>query len=214
MSWEDLSVSEEVLQKWFEGKQFTADWTSYHIANWARWVSSLQGKEIHILELGSLEGRSAIAWLNLLPRAKITCVDAFFDPGTETTNAVTQRRFDENLAEYAGRVEKFAEPFRTAIPRLLAENRRFDLIYNDGDHRRDETLVATALTWPMLRQNGIYIWDDYLWEIDLSSKDRPQEAIDWFQDRYKSELEIIDTGYQIAVRRLSRGAVPLSRNAG
>jgi predicted O-methyltransferase YrrM len=196
--------SETALETWFKDKEFTTDWTSYHVANWAYVLQNFRGQVRRILELGSFEGRSAIAWLNLFPNATITCIDAFFSADTEVINEDTSRRFDNNLAPFGSRVEKIAEPFRTALPRLLKEGRDYDLIYNDGDHRRDECLAATVSTWPMLRQGGAYVWDDYLWEMGRPTHDRPQEAVDWFLDRYKSEFELLHKDYQVIVRRLSQ----------
>lgn len=53
----------------------------------------------NILALGSYERPLGDSMVNLLPVASLTCVDSFMGPGTE-------KRFDANLREYAGRFEK------------------------------------------------------------------------------------------------------------
>ncbi|WP_052699411.1 class I SAM-dependent methyltransferase [Hyphomicrobium sp. 99] len=186
--------------KWFAGKELTTDWATWHARNWLTFISQIDRPVKSVLEIGSWEGRSAIVWLNLLPHCHVTCVDAwdlFKSPG----HAERDRRFDSNLAEYEGRFRKIKSLSIDALTRLLAEHAHFDLIYIDGTHTRDGTLADSVLAWPMLRQGGVMIWDDYLWEMHRPSKERPQEAIDWFLREYGASLEVIHKGYQIAVRR-------------
>jgi hypothetical protein len=91
-----------------------------------------------VFEIGSWEGRSALFFLNYLPRCKVVCVNTF--KGSWENHAwslkqrITQlwpveRRFDANLAPFAGRVEKCKEPSLLAPGRFGLAQRRFDLVY-------------------------------------------------------------------------------------
>ena len=63
--------------------EFTRDWVSKKENNWDRVLAEFKGKaNVHALEIGSFEGRSAIWFLdNILtdPTSTLTCVDVFTD---------------------------------------------------------------------------------------------------------------------------------------
>lgn len=181
-------------------KDFTSDWVSGHLPIWTDLAARIQSPRPNVLEIGSWEGRSAIAWLNLLPGSRITCIDAW------AQMTFHEARFDRNTAPYAARVRKIIGSSGDALGRLIAERRSFDLIYIDGEHTREGTVRDSVLAWPLLKRGGILLWDDYLWETHLPLKDRPQEAIDWFVANHQHDLAIIHHGYQVAGMRLSDGA--------
>jgi predicted O-methyltransferase YrrM len=180
---------------WFADKDFTTDWVSLHLNTWERLAAEVRLEQPHVLEIGSWEGRSAVAWLNLLPRCQITCIDRWYrEPEREA-------RFDRNTASFGTRVRKIAAQSSIALAALIAEGRSFDLIYVDGEHSREGTLRDSVLAWPLLKPGGIVLWDDYLWEMDLPLNDRPQQAIDWFICAHQRDLAIIHRGYQVAGMR-------------
>jgi predicted O-methyltransferase YrrM len=198
------------LSKCFQNKQFSADWTSHNFPNWMTVLAPLQNRAAHVLEIGSWEGRSAIFWLEYLPRCRLVCIDSF-DGGTtgptlpelRSQAALTEGRFDANLAPYAGRFEKVVSRSVPALDRLNARKSEFDLIYVDGGHLRDEVLVDSLLCWPMLRPGGILIWDDYAWHPELPSRQRPQEAIDTFLRLQTGSFTELHRSYQVIVEKIS-----------
>jgi predicted O-methyltransferase YrrM len=194
---------------WFAGKDFTTDWVSLHLETWERLAAEIRPEQPHVLEIGSWEGRSAVAWLNLLPRCHITCIDRWYrEPEREA-------RFDRNTAPFGTRVRKIAAQSSIALAALIAERRSFDLIYVDGEHSREGTLRDSVLAWPLLKHGGILLWDDYLWELDLALNDRPQQAIDWFICAHQRDLAIIHRGYQIAgIRHRDSIHEELARSVG
>jgi predicted O-methyltransferase YrrM len=187
-----------LYEPWFAGKDFTTNWVIWKLGMWQTLAARIKKKHPKILEVGSWEGRSAITWLNLIPGSHITCIDHW--------NRIPnhERRFTSNLAEYGARVRKIAAPSRDGLETLLAERRSYDLIYIDGDHTRDATLRDSTLAWPMLRRGGVFLWDDYLWETHLPLNERPAEAIDWFIEDRKNEIEIVHRGFQVAGIKLVR----------
>jgi hypothetical protein len=99
-------------QHWFDGMEFSRDWTSNHFDIWSE-VFELHGKEFkNGLEIGSFEGRSAIFFLGFFPQLHLCCVDPFKDthefgpsgsfPEPEFYGGY---RFDKNLRSYDGRYE-------------------------------------------------------------------------------------------------------------
>ena len=112
------------------------------------------------------EGRSAVFFLEFLPRCRITCIDTF-EGGAEhadfdqTVVSSIEARFDSNLASYGQRVRKIKSRSLPALDRLAQDNEAFDLIYIDGSHMRDDVLLNSVLAWRLLAPDGICIWDDY-----------------------------------------------------
>jgi predicted O-methyltransferase YrrM len=58
-------------------------------------------------------------------------------------------------------VEHHLEESQIALPRLLAEGRRFDLAFVDGNHRFDGVFLDLAYLGRLVRPGGIVLVDDY-----------------------------------------------------
>src|SRR5262249_32758673 len=65
------------IADWETDKTFSTDWAGNHFFYWAELLHPLREKPIRILEIGSWEGRSALFFLNYLPRSRIVCIDPF-----------------------------------------------------------------------------------------------------------------------------------------
>ena len=194
-------------EAWYRDKTFTADWTSINFVNWTTHLSRFQDRAPAVLEIGSWEGRSAVFFLEFLPRCRITCIDTF-EGGAEHADfdqvvvSSTEARFDGNLASYGQRVRKIKSRSLPALDRLAQNNEVFDLIYIDGSHTRDDVLLDSVLAWRLLAPDGICIWDDYTWGLrDRAPAERPREAIDAFLDLHSAELQILHTGSQIIAEK-------------
>lgn len=191
--------------RWFAGKTFSSDWSSRYLAVWAEHLAGWRDRDCRILEIGSWEGRSAVIFLSLLPRARITCIDPFTGSvehhGYEAL-ATLEQRFDANLSEFGDRVEKIASRSLPALDRLVQEGRRYDVIYVDGSHTRDDVLMDSVLSWQLLEDGGVLIWDDYLWGVaDLPERDRPQPAVDAFLAMHPGEHVVLHRDLQVLVRK-------------
>jgi predicted O-methyltransferase YrrM len=64
-------------------------------------------------------------------------------------------------AGVAGMVEHHAEASEVALPRFLAEGRRFDLAFVDGNHRFDGVFLDLVFLGRLLCAGGIVFVDDY-----------------------------------------------------
>ena len=200
------TIPAERLASWFEGKDFSIDYTSSNVPRWAPLLWDERNRIREVLEIGTLEGRTAIFWLEFLPNSTITCIDNFegtlvqpSDPKLRAQIPLREQRFDANLASYGNRVRKIKSRSASALDALYYANESFDLIYVDGDHRCHAVLVDSALALQMLKPNGILIWDDYAWQ-DLPGNG-PGPAIDAIVALYKDELEVLRDDYQLIVRK-------------
>lgn len=188
---------------WYDGKEFSADWTTMNIKHWANVLRD--ECDVHaILEIGAMEGRSAIFWLEFFPASVVTCIDNFEGvpelqtPYTRSQVPFREKRFDGNLAPYGARVRKIKSRSAPALDALFYAGESFDLIYIDADHRCDAVLADSALSLRILRPNGILIWDDYqLYDF----VDRPGPAIDAVLALHQGKLEVLHKGYQVIARK-------------
>jgi len=148
------------------------------------------------LELGSWEGQSAVLAAWLFPKARITAVDWF-------ANEDAEANFDRNTEHFAERLDKVAGTTWDVLSRLHAEDRRFDVIYIDADHRFDAVLLDTIWSWSLLRVGGYLIWDDYLWSQPEVGPLDTKPAIDaWLKTRSEF-LEVVFAGEQVCVRKIA-----------
>jgi predicted O-methyltransferase YrrM len=162
------------------------DWFSQHQRAWTAALTRWAGQpDVHALEIGAFEGRSA-CWLcdHVLtgPGSTLTCVDPW---GSEWAGEKEEARFDLNTAPLP--VEKIKGTSRIVLPRLAVEGRLFDFAYVDGDHRASECLWDLVLIWHLLLPGGLLIVDDYLW-TDPSVPIPPRPAIDGFVAAYRDQI--------------------------
>ena len=198
------------VRGWFDGMEFSEDWTSANFVIWSQIFAVHGGAFRTGLEIGSFEGRSAVFFLESFPQIHLCCVDLFdyteeFFPDRMALEADFRggQRFDKNLAKYRGRYEKVIATSAAAMAQFITEGRKFDFIYIDGSHYRDDVMVDAMLAWKLLSLNGVVIFDDYYWQWDAPPKDRPKDAIDYFVYSHLSELKILHKGAQFIIKKVA-----------
>lgn len=181
---------------WFAGKEFTTDWVTRKLPSWLAALDGIRQKSdtVHVLEVGSYEGRSAVAFLEMMPQCRITAIDTFPKEDIE-------ERFDRNLSGYGDRCRKIKARAIGALDSLRQEGASFDIIYLDAGKVPDDTFVQSALAWSMLRQGGVLIWDDLTWKRDNPAHERPATAIELFAKAFGPALEELHRGQQLIVRK-------------
>jgi predicted O-methyltransferase YrrM len=196
---------------WYLGKKFSSDWTSRHFETWAEHLAGFEDAEVSVLEIGSWEGRSAIFFLNFMRRSRLTCIEPFTgsaEHGDIDALSALEERFDANVAPFGARVEKIKSRSLPALDALAQQGRMFEIIYIDGSHQADDVLMDSILCWRILRNDGVLIWDDYLWGVpDLPEKGRPKRAIDILGTR-AGEYEFVHRAAQIIVTKRIPKKVP------
>lgn len=195
---------------YFASGQFTHDWTSHHLKLWEELLRDKVDTATAVLEIGSFEGRSALFFLQFLPKSRITCVDTFrgseehVERGSkyESDMAGVERRFDRNLEPFGDRVDKRKGGSVAVLPALAAERRLYDVVYVDGDHSAASTYADARLGWDLLDNDGVMILDDYRWGTGLPAAKRPAAGIEAFLWQIAGEYELLHKDQQIVIRKI------------
>ena len=206
----DVRIAEEQMvpdsrayQKQYD---FTVNWFTSNIPVWEKALAGFKGKpDVRYLEIGVYEGRSAVWMLeNILtdPTARLTGVDIFAGPYKDQYFANIQRSGSSN------KVRTIAGSSQLVLRELPLDS--FDMIYIDGSHAKSDVLEDAVLSWRLLKEDGVLIFDDYRWvgclaegELDRPT-DFPKAAIDPFIQCFEEHLEVIHNSNQIIVRKRHR----------
>jgi len=203
-------VTDAEIAAWFEGKRFSEDWTSWHYPMWMKLLGSYRNRSVRVLEIGSWEGRSALFFLNFLPRARVTCVDTFaggqehreaaaLDSKEALSLKALEHRFDDNMNAFTTRIEKIKANSADALALLGVKKRRFDIAYIDGGHRAAEVYADAIMTWSLINPGGTVIFDDYQWREMPDRLDNPGPGIDAFLIAIKGQYRVAHKKYQVAI---------------
>lgn len=183
--------------------RYTQDWFSYHEAQWLEHFGQLAGRPgLHALEIGSYEGRSACWIANHLltgDGCRLVCVDPFGQYEGQ------ERNFDHNVcvAGCAGKIVKLRGRSHQVLPLLPEES--FDFVYVDGSHLILDVLQDAAMSWRLLRPNGIIVFDDYehtLFPDSFGMSAGP--AIRAFLSLLCGDYELLFQDWQAALRKKRR----------
>jgi predicted O-methyltransferase YrrM len=195
-----MSLTQPRLDYWATAI-ITNDMAHSRCADWERVLAPYRGEIEKVLEIGSYEGQSALFWLGFFD-CHVTCIDIWNKAAVGcASGAQVESHFDVNTAGKP--VRKLKGKSNYWLDQLTPEGGLFDLIYIDGDHRRDQVMIDSILAWRVLRAGGLMIWDDYRdYGIYSQHEERPEHAIDAFLGMRPSEyIEIADTGQQMIVRK-------------
>jgi predicted O-methyltransferase YrrM len=189
--------------------KFSVSWFLNTVQQWRDFLLPLKYKELNVLEIGSFEGMSA-AWLldNVLvtENSHITCVDPFLgsDEHDEKTKANLYNRFYNNIVKNfpENKVTVMKQFSNDALLELGKKNEKFDIIYIDGDHHAKQVNEDAVLSWPLLKDGGIMIFDDYMWDMNSGNPlDNPKPGIDDFLETYKNECNVLHKEYQVFIKK-------------
>ncbi len=181
------------------GVTLTEDSMSQAAPIWNKYLNAFAGQpDLQILEIGSFEGCSALWFLSNIathPTATVTCIDPFYRLGGEPL-------FDHNIrvSGQASRVIKLKGPSEAVLPALASHT--YAIIFIDGSHRACNVLTDAVASWPLLRNGGILIFDDYEWQPELPATERPQLAIDLFVAAFAGRIEVLHQGWQVLIRKI------------
>jgi predicted O-methyltransferase YrrM len=186
-------------------------------------------EEIHILEIGSFEGKSSVWFIeNLLnnKNSTISCIDPWvtYDQKNDSLNSYNKDISKKDLSnltdgyifsdEYETFVKNINETERSPqvnimkgfsdvlLPNLISNKKQYDIIFIDGNHTAPYVLSDAIMSWKLLKVNGIMIFDDYLWELNKPETLRPKMAVDNFISNYADYLEVIWTDYRMAIKKI------------
>jgi predicted O-methyltransferase YrrM len=184
--------------------RFTADWHINAMSTWSEQLAELRGRPgLRYLEIGVFEGRSLLWMLDEVltdPSSRATAIDVFMGD--------YEQAFDANLraSGWAERVTKIKGPSQKELRSLPEAS--FDIIYIDGSHTAADVLADAVLSWDLLVEGGLLIFDDYRWTGrpsggQLPTELLPQLAIDAFVTAHRNSLELRHRDYQVFLRKLA-----------
>jgi len=190
---------------------FTNGWFDRHKAVWGPLLNELS--PARILEVGSYEGNSTTYLIETLASQRdieIHCIDSWEGGiehkagGSAAADMIgVEARFHHNLNLARSRASHDASITihkgfsHTQLPKLLADGKQgyFDFIYIDGSHQAPDVLLDAVLGFELLRDQGMIVFDDYLWQEPLASGVDPircpKMAIDAFVNLYCRKLRVI-----------------------
>jgi len=186
-----------ILPPYQKDYDFTEDWFTGNVPFWKIAMVSFQGKpNLHYLEIGLYEGRSAIWMLeNVLthPTARLTGIDIF--------TGLLKERYLANIEKsgFAHKVTTIVGPSQEELRKFPLNS--FDIVYIDGSHAADDVLEDAILGWRLLKAGGLLVFDDYRWKLEKPREKTPKLAIDIFFRLYGKHFDVIHNAYQVILRK-------------
>tara|TARA_B100001059_G_C17655332_1_gene486640 strand:+ start:127 stop:840 length:714 start_codon:yes stop_codon:yes gene_type:complete len=177
-------------QDLLRSKNTTTDYFSINAYYWNK-ILNKNFKKFSYLEIGSLEGNSALYILKNHLTKNVVCID-LWDLDNFLNNAKKNLdNFIKNLKEFDNRYSYF----KMKSDDFFQNNKEFfDVIYIDGWHGASQVRKDIENSWKFLNVGGIVICDDYFYEGDSfkkSDKDIPAPEINNFIRKNQKNLKIL-----------------------
>jgi predicted O-methyltransferase YrrM len=178
---------------------------------WSKWdihLSKFVGKKLNILEIGSYKGDATSWFLNNLSSNKNSMVYAVdtWEGSPEYFHGNFQEVEDifDRTIKLTGKSKQLIKMKMYSSKALIELNRNnivFDIIFIDASHEAIDVLSDAVLSWNILNENGVLIFDDYKWDQLENYHFRPKVAIDAFLDIYKTQLKTLYIGRQVIIEK-------------
>ena len=160
---------------------------------------------IKFLQIGAYTGDASL-WLldNILTDKSSTLVDVDTWAGSEE---LIHKKFDWNDVEdvYNKKLSSYTNVIKykgTSLDYLYASSEMFDFIYIDGDHTSQGVYSDASLAYPLLKDNGIMAFDDYLWRHHTNSPElEPKGGIDLFLKSIDGQFIMLKKEYQVWIQK-------------
>lgn len=156
---------------------FSVDWFTFHVPHWDKTLEIInkhRNSPLRILEIGCYEGRSS-TWIsdNLLdhPDSLIWCVDTFegsIEHEGQDNIPTLLTRFYNNISKSKNfrKMRVLANDSKQAMPLMIKNQMKFDLIYIDGSHETPDVIQDGLNAYNLLADGGAIIFDDYWWKFN------------------------------------------------
>ena len=184
--------------------KFTNDWFTPHKSAWDKLITRYNPQKI--LEIGAFEGQSICFLIDLIGKnqnLEIYCLDTWAG-GQEHSDydmPAVEKLFDENIREAIQSSDQQHKIFKLkgdsslGLSSLISEGKTnyFDMIYIDGSHEAPDVFSDAALSYRLLRNGGLMIFDDYVWGGGINADPimNPKMAIDSFLNCYQRKVQPI-----------------------
>ncbi len=177
--------------------------------HWDQYLSKFVGKKINCLDIGSYTGDSTCWMLNNLctnQYSRVFSIDTW-EGSPEYTNYTSEieNKFDEAV-EKTGKKDQHVK-MKMSSSKALFKLKEFgfiifDFIFIDASHEARDVITDAILSWDILNNEGILIFDDYKWDKLKEEHYRPKIAIDSFVQMFKQQLKTLYIGYQYIIEKI------------
>ena len=180
-------------------KKISSEFFSANAYNFFIHLSSLPNN-FRYLEIGSFEGGSALFVANKFKNSEIYCVDNWIKTEDGYSNLNFQnieQNFDYNIQNFKNiyKIKKSSDEF------FKHNTLNYDVIYVDGYHKADQVYKDCVNSWKNLKQKGVMICDDYIWDNYSDISDNPCYAINKFLKTIKNFKVLKVSNTQIFLRK-------------
>lgn len=191
--------------------QFTNNWFEHAVPIWKSLVGLLPERR-RFLEIGSYEGQSTVWIMQHMMQdfGSIDCVDTWAggEEHGDIDMMAVEARFDANIRcvqrhfPYRHAI-KWRKTSTQALAKMIMLRRlgQYDFIYVDGSHTAPDVLTDACMAWPLLKPNGLMVFDDYLWGPSRDLLHRPKLSVDLFANVFAEQAEPIFAGLQYVLRK-------------
>lgn len=140
-------------------------------------------------------------------KSRLTCVDTWDgkDVSLGDKTQAAEAMFDSNTRSYGSKVFKVKDASLNVLSRYVLLDRKFDLVFIDGDHEGYSAATDLILSWELVSPGGWMVFDDYLWE-GRGLRSQPKDAWDLWANLSPPRLGRIDPvgRMMFAQKRLDR----------
>ena len=154
------------------------------------------------VEIGSFYGHSASVIANLFYNKEIICIDIFNNSYFKSVGRIESDwncppknyRYitEENVNKFNNNnkvnyIEGWSCSNKTLTKlKNILNNREIDVLFIDGDHRKEYVISDFENYFPLVKKNGFILFDDYhqVWNM-------AKRGVDYICQKYKSKLNIL-----------------------
>jgi len=187
---------------------YSISWFKRNKEKWQKHFQEFENKDIKYLEVGCFEGES-IRWMfenyNISEAHVFDTFEGSMEHkevGNMTEILVNmEKTFRANLSDWIDKIVIHKGLSQIELRKLPVDN-QFDMIYLDGSHQSEDTLEDAVLSFRLLKNNGLMIFDDYTWEKYEDKRLNPKFAIDCFLKVYKNSYMLVDKDKQLIIRKI------------
>jgi len=180
-----LKKKHEALIK---NKKITNNYFSSHSFNFY-WYLSILNSNFNYLEIGSYEGNSAMFVANNFKKSNVYCVDTWVKT-KEYTNHISFSHIEDNFDFNTKKYKNIYKSKDTSDNFFFKNKKTYDVIYIDGHHLGSQVYKDCKNAWNFLKNGGILICDDYIWNFYKNIENNPCFAINKFLKENRGNYKI------------------------
>jgi len=181
-------------------QNFTNNWFGITgKANFEKYLFPLKDLELNFLEIGCYEGRASV-WLMENTKSNLTVIDTFKGSKEHSNEDDLYERFLGNIEPYEERIKIKIGTSAEKLKTLEIDS--YDFIYVDGSHQASDVLEDAILAFPLLKKDGIMIFDDYTWGRGMPILDVPCSGINAFLFVFSNQIEVLEKNSQVIIKKL------------